>query len=102
MAKSPSGLSKSLSSGKKSSKKSSKKKSHRIKHTHIEHGEDGSHVIRHSFDQDMGPEPSEPIPDSVHGVGDSDGLLAHMQGQFGGQLPPAAGGAGAPAPGGGM
>lgn len=100
-------LSKSLSGKKKSgSKKSSGKK--KIRHTHIEHGDDGSHVIRHQFDQ--GGSDDAPVPDAVHGVGDSDGLLAHMQDQFGGQLPPAggataAGGQAAPAPapaGGGM
>lgn len=99
-----SGLSKSLSSGKKKSvKKKSGKSSKKIRHTHIEHGDDGSHVIRHSFDQDMGPD-SQPTPDAVHGVGDSDGLLAHMQDQFGGQLPPAggAGPAASPAPQAGM
>ena len=74
------------------SKKAAKKKHPR--HTHIEHGDDGSHVIRHQFDQGDEGEPG--TPDSVHGVGDADGLLAHMQGQFGGQLPaPAAAGPGA-------
>lgn len=83
------------SKGKKSKKKASSK--NRIRHTHIEHGEDGSHVIRHQFDQ-PDTEDEAPTPDSVHGVSDADGLLAHMQGQFGGQLPaPAAAGAGAPA-----
>jgi len=84
---------KSLGKGRKSSskKKSPKKK---IRHTHIEHGDDGSHVIRHSFDQGGG-EGDAPTPDSIHGVGDSDGLLQHMQGQFGGQLPGADAGAGA-------
>ena len=79
------------------SKSKSKKPKHKIRHTHIEHGDDGSHVIRHSFDQGDEGEPS--TPDSVHGVGDADGLLAHMQSQFGGQLPGA--GAAGPAAGGG-
>ncbi len=76
--------------GKSKSKKSAPKR--KIKHTHIEHGEDGSHVIRHQFDQGEDPD-ATPTPDSVSGVGDASGLLAHMQGQFGGQLPsPAAAG----------
>jgi hypothetical protein len=85
--------------GKTKSKSKSKKSSskHKPRHTHIEHGEDGSHVIRHTFDQ--GGEGEEPTPDSVHGVSDANGLLAHMQDQFGGQLPGAdAGGGGAPGP----
>ena len=88
---------KSLSGKAKGGAKKSKKKApkHKIRHTHIEHGDDGSHVIRHSFDQG-GPE-DEQVPDSVHGVSDSSGLLAHLQSQLGGQLPPpdASGGASA-------
>lgn len=79
-------------------KKPAVKKGKRIAHTHIEHGQDGSHVIRHQFDQgDLG-EGEAPTPDAVHGVSDSDGLLSHMQDQFGGQLPgPESAGQGAPA-----
>lgn len=103
MAK-PSNLSKGLGgkSKKKSSgsKKSSKKK---IRSTHIDHHDDGSHSISHMFDQG-GPDDMPTQPQS-HGVSDASGLLQHMQDQFGGQLPPAAegpaaGGGGAPAPGG--
>lgn len=80
--------------GKSKSKSKKKTSKHKIRHTHIEHGEDGSHVIRHQFDQGDEGEPG--TPDSVSGVSDADGLLAHMQGQFGGQLPsPAAAGPGA-------
>lgn len=92
---------KSLGGKSKSRPKSKAKKSskHKIRHTHIEHGDDGSHVVRHSFDQgDQGGDPGEAIPDSVHGVSDSSGLLAHLQGQLGGQLPdPNAAGPGAAA-----
>jgi len=81
----------------KSKSKSKKKETKKPRHTHIEHSDDGSHVIRHSFDQ--APDSDIPTPDSVHGVSDSNGLLAHMQDQFGGQLPGAEGaGAGSPGP----
>ena len=92
-------LEKSLGGKRKKStakKPKSKKSKKRITHTHIEQGEDGSHVIRHQFEQG-GPE-DEPTPDSVSGVGDASGLLAHMQDQFGGQAPGAqAAGPAAPA-----
>ncbi len=91
-------LEKSLRGKSKGKSKKSTAKKHKIRHTHIEHGDDGSHVIRHQFDQGDGEEPT--TPDSVHGVSDADGLLSHMQGQFGGQLPapPAAGPGAAAAP----
>ena len=77
--------------GKKKGSSSKKKKASpkkRIKRTVVDHGEDGSHVISHQFDQGDGTEPT--TPDLMHGVSDSSGLLAHMQDQFGGQLPGAA------------
>jgi hypothetical protein len=100
MASRESALSKHKVSKPKSKSKKSKK---RIAHTHIEHGLDGSHVIRHSFDQGPGGDEGEPpTPDSIHGVSDSNGLLAHLQDQLGGQtpgeMPGGPGGAGAGAP----
>jgi hypothetical protein len=105
MATKPSGLSKGLTKKKSGSKKSSKSKK-RVKHTHIEHGEDGSHVVRHSFDQG-GPD-EEPTPDAVHGLSDNDALAQHMQDQFppspemaaGGAASAPAGAPAGPAPGG--
>jgi len=90
-------LSKGLGGKSKPKKKGGKKSApkHKIRHTHIEHGEDGSHVIRHSFDQGDPDSGEPPVPDSVSGVGDASGLLQHMQGQFGGQLPGPDAGAGA-------
>jgi hypothetical protein len=93
---------KSLGKKTRTKKSKPKKSGKKIRHTHIEHGDDGSHVIRHIFDnQGQGPD-DLPTPDAVHGVSDSDGLLQHMQGQFGGQIPgaesPGAGPAPAPAP----
>ena len=90
---------KSLGAKKKSPSKSKKKSAkHRIRHTHIEHTDDGGHFVRHQYDQG-GPD-EEPTPDSTHALPDSSALLGHLQDQLGGQLPapqgePGAAGAGA-------
>jgi len=103
MAKAPSGLSKSLSKSKKSSsKKSGSKKKHRIRHMSIEPADNGGFNVRHQYHNDndaddMGMQQPGP-PDTTHAMGGPDDLLGHVQGQFGGQLPPAAAG---PSPSGG-
>lgn len=71
--------------GKKSKPKSKEKKGKRkIRHTHIEHADNGGFLVHHQYD---GGEPGEDSDESTHALADNNQLLAHMQDTVGGQLP---------------
>lgn len=80
-------------------KKPGKKKAGKLKHMHISPADNGGFHVQHMMEGEPDDSGMPSQDTTSHAMSSPDELLQHVQGQFGGQLPPAGGGAAGPAQG---